>query len=186
MSFTRDTVDALQYAAVLVNTRPSGARDEGLTSIAELVEQFLEWDWTGDLPQSDDELETVRRVRIRLREYWDADLDQAVTITNDLLRDGDARPQLVHHEPLGWHVHATPPDAPFATRVAVDTAMAMVDVIRADELDRLKVCAAEDCDDVLVDLSRNRSRKFCDGTCGNNANVAAYRARQARARQRSS
>jgi len=183
VSFTRDTADALQYAAVLVNTRPTAAHGEGLTSVAELVEQLLEWDWTGDLPGTEDELETVRRVRSRLREYWDADLDQAVLITNDLLRDGDARPQLVNHEPLGWHVHATPSDAPLATRLAVDTAMAMVDVIRADELDRLKVCAAQDCDDVLVDLSRNRSRKFCDGTCGNNANVAAYRARQADARQ---
>lgn len=180
MTFTRDTADALQYAAVLVNTRPTAAHGEGLDSVEQLVEQLLDWDWTGALPTSDAELGPVRRVRARLREYWDADLDRAVAITNDLLRDGDARPRLVTHEPLGWHVHATADDAPLATRLAVDTAMAMIDVIRADELDRLKVCAAQDCDDVLVDLSRNRSRKFCDGTCGNNANVAAYRARQAR------
>ena len=57
--------------------------------------------------------------------------------------------------------------------------MALVDVIRADAVDRLRVCAGEDCEDVLVDLSRNRSRKFCDGTCGTRANVAAYRARKA-------
>ena len=182
MNFTRDTADALQYAAVLVNTRPTSVHGEGLSSVAELADQLLAWDWTGNLPRTEDELETVRRVRTRLREYWDADLEQAVAITNDLLRDGDARPRLVNHEPLGWHVHATESDAPLATRLAVDTAMAMIDVIRADELDRLKVCAAEACDDVLVDLSRNRSRKFCDGTCGNNANVAAYRARRARSR----
>ena len=52
-------------------------------------------------------------------------------------------------------------------------------VIRLGERDRLQVCSAEDCDDVYVDLSRNRSRKFCDGTCGTKANVAAYRARKA-------
>ena len=40
--------------------------------------------------------------------------------------------------------------------------MAFVDVIRTGELDRLRVCAADDCDDVLVDLSKNRSRRFCD------------------------
>ena len=57
--------------------------------------------------------------------------------------------------------------------------MALVDVIRADELDRLRVCAADDCEDVVVDLSKNRSKRFCDGGCGNRANVAAYRARKA-------
>jgi predicted RNA-binding Zn ribbon-like protein len=32
---------------------------------------------------------------------------------------------------------------------------------------------------VFVDLSRNRSRRYCDSrTCGNRLHVAAYRARQ--------
>ena len=35
-----------------------------------------------------------------------------------------------------------------------------------------------DCDDVVVDLSKNRSKRFCDGGCGNRAAVAAYRARK--------
>jgi predicted RNA-binding Zn ribbon-like protein len=33
---------------------------------------------------------------------------------------------------------------------------------------------------VLVDLSKNRSRRFCEQNCGNRANVAAYRARRAK------
>jgi predicted RNA-binding Zn ribbon-like protein len=60
----------------------------------------------------------------------------------------------------------------------VETAMAMVDVIRADEMSRLDTCAADDCDDVVLDLSRNRSRRYCSTTCGNREAVAAYRARQ--------
>ena len=44
---------------------------------------------------------------------------------------------------------------------------------------RLAVCAAPDCEHVLVDLSRNRSKRYCDSrTCGNRLHVAAYRARQ--------
>ena len=31
---------------------------------------------------------------------------------------------------------------------------------------------------LLIDLSRNHSRRFCDDGCGNRANVAAYRARR--------
>ena len=179
MSFTHDTEVALQYAAALVNTRPSPTREEGLETLEDLLEQMAGWGWTGSEPSSSQDLEAVRRVRERLREYWYADVDEAVRITNELLRDGDARPRLVNHEPIGWHIHATEDDAPVAVRMAVDTALAMIDVIRAGELDRLKTCTAGDCDDVFVDLSRNRSRKFCDGTCGNNANVAAYRARKA-------
>jgi len=55
--------------------------------------------------------------------------------------------------------------------------MAMVDVIRAGELSRLSVCADDGCDGLVLDLSRNRSRRFCSTTCANRNAVAAYRAR---------
>jgi predicted RNA-binding Zn ribbon-like protein len=59
--------------------------------------------------------------------------------------------------------------------------MAFIDVVRAGKLDRLRHCAAADCDNVLVDLSKNRSKRYCENGCGNRANVAAYRARRATA-----
>jgi predicted RNA-binding Zn ribbon-like protein len=61
--------------------------------------------------------------------------------------------------------------------MAVETAMAMIDVIRADELSRLSVCADDRCEGLVLDLSRNRSRRFCSTTCANRNAVAAYRAR---------
>ena len=55
----------------------------------------------------------------------------------------------------------------------------VADLIRAGELRRLKTCAAPDCEAVLIDLSRNRSRRFCDtGNCANRQHVAAYRERK--------
>ena len=90
-------------------------------------------------------------------------------------------PQLVRHDDWDWHLHAVADDAPLATRIAVETAMAMIDVIRADEMSRLGVCADDDCGGIVLDLSRNRSRRFCSTTCGNRNAVAAYRARQAKA-----
>ena len=74
---------------------------------------------------------------------------------------------------------AAGPDAPFVVQVAVETAMAMVDLIRADELSRLAICADDTCGGIVLDLSRNRSRRFCSTTCGNRVAVAAYRARRA-------
>ncbi len=47
--------------------------------------------------------------------------------------------------------------------------MAMIDVIRADEMSRLGICADDDCEGVVLDLSRNRSRRFCSTACGNRA-----------------
>ena len=63
--------------------------------------------------------------------------------------------------------------------LGLETAMAMVDVVRADETSRFSVCADDDCEGVVLDLSRNRSRKFCSVACGNRNAVAAYRARHA-------
>jgi predicted RNA-binding Zn ribbon-like protein len=51
-------------------------------------------------------------------------------------------------------------------------------VIRSDETSRLGICADDDCEGLVLDLSRNRSRRFCSTACGNRAAVAAYRARQ--------
>nr|WP_206070738.1 CGNR zinc finger domain-containing protein [Knoellia sp. DB2414S] len=162
----------------MVNTAATLPTDtDDLTTVAELDEFVRAWGWTGSHRHTRAELDEVRDLRPRLREVWLADEDEAVGIVNGLLVEAGALPQLVKHDEWSWHLHATPPEAPLATRMAVEAAMALVDVIRADELDRLRVCAADDCEDVVVDLSKNRSKRYCDGTCGNRANVAAYRAR---------
>ena len=89
-----------------------------------------------------------------------------------------ALPQLVAHDGWDYHLHATPSEAPLPDRIAVETAMGLVDVVRSGELDRLHVCAADGCTHVLVDLSKNRSRCYCSTACANRVNVAAFRARR--------
>ena len=118
-------------------------------------------------------------MRAELHTIWTADEDTAVAMVNSLLDRARALPQLLKHDEWDWHLHATAPAAPLAQRMGVEAAMALVDVIRGKELDRLKVCAADDCRAVLIDLSKNRSRRYCDtGNCGNRAHVAAYRRRK--------
>jgi predicted RNA-binding Zn ribbon-like protein len=56
--------------------------------------------------------------------------------------------------------------------------MAMVDVVRSGELKRLRICALPGCNGVVVDLSKNQSKRFCESGCCNRAAVAAYRARR--------
>jgi predicted RNA-binding Zn ribbon-like protein len=42
----------------------------------------------------------------------------------------------------------------------------------------LSLCAESSCTGIVLDLSRNRSRRFCSTACGNRVAVAAYRARK--------
>jgi predicted RNA-binding Zn ribbon-like protein len=173
--FAHDTEVALTAAAALVNT----ASDGTLETVADLDTFVADWGWTGSRRHTRAELDAVRDLRPRLRSIWESDEDAVVGTVNALLREAQALPQLVRHDGWDYHLHATAPEQALHERMAVEAAMAFVDLVRGAELDRLRVCAAEDCDDVLVDLSKNRSRRYCDGGCGNRANVAAYRARRA-------
>ncbi len=175
MVFAHDSEVALAEATALVNTDRDGR--EYLPDVAALDEFVRTWNWSGDRRRDDAELREVRALRPRLRRLWQADEDEAVEIVNGLLREGNALPQLVRHDQWDYHLHATPPHAPLADRMAVEAAMAFVDVIRQRELDRLGSCDADDCHDVLVDLSKNRSRRYCSTACANRVNVAAFRAR---------
>ncbi len=183
MIFAHDTQVSLLAAAALVNTMSgsvAGDTDlDRLESAGQLDAFVREWGWTGSRTGDTDELDAVRLLRPRLRALWLMGQDDAVTEVNSMLAEAKALPQLVRHDAWDYHLHATPADAPLATRMAVEAAMAFIDVIRAQEMGRLKVCDAQDCDDVVIDLSKNRSRRFCDDGCGNRANVAAYRARRA-------
>ena len=176
MIFAHDTEVALNAAAALVN---SGHDGEALPDVAALDAFVTQWGWTGERTHDVAELDAVRALRPRLERLWTAEEDDAVQLVNGMLREANALPQLVKHDEWDYHLHATPSDAGLDVRMMVEAAMAFVDVIRMKELARLRVCGADDCGDVLVDLSKNRSRRFCDAGCGNRMNVAAYRARQA-------
>ncbi len=186
MLFAHDTEVALAAAAALVNTAPlvtaeGDTGDEDLPDVAALADFVSTWGWTGELRRDEAELRAVRALRPRLRRIWEVDEDEVVQIVNQLLREAKALPQLVRHDEWSYHLHATPPAAPLATRIAVEAAMAVVDVVRSGELSRLRICEYPRCINVVVDLSKNRSKRFCDDGCGNRAAVAAYRARKSRA-----
>src|SRR5688572_20827709 len=168
MAFTHDTEVALGAAAALVNT----ASDPDTLRTPEDLMRFLdEQGWFGGRTGEAAELDGVRALRPRPRELWSLEEAELVPALNAILTEAEALPQLVDHDGLGWHIHAVPQEAPLATRMAVEAAMALIDVVRSGELDRLKRCAADDCDDLVIDLSRNRSRRFCESGCGNRENV---------------
>jgi predicted RNA-binding Zn ribbon-like protein len=176
--FSHDTERSLAETAALVNS--VGLDGDTLVTLADLDDFLARYPYSGVIRRTQEELESVRVLRHRLRRFWTAaNRDEAATLANEILAEADARPYLTRHDEWDWHLHVTRPDAPLADRIAAEAAMAFLDLIRADALDRLRICAADDCEDVLIDLSKNSSKRYCDtGNCGNRTNVAAYRARK--------
>lgn len=178
MVFAPDTEVALRTVVHLINSAANG--DEKLATVEDLDEFLLAEGFSGSRTRDAAELSSVHALRSDLAALWTADEDTAVAGVNRLLRDAHALPQLLKHDQWDWHLHATTREAPLADRMGTEAAMALVDVIRSKEMDRMLVCAADDCDAVVLDLSRNRSKRYCDtGNCANRAHVAAYRARRA-------
>jgi predicted RNA-binding Zn ribbon-like protein len=181
MIFTHDTELTLRAACVLVNTdRVDGEQLGGLSALDTYLDGF---GWTGRRDHDSAELKSVHRLRERLANIWAAadDEEGAAGQVNALLSDTKAQPWLTRHPEMpDWHLHLASVHDPLWQRMGAEMAMALADLIRAGELRRLKICAAPDCEAVLMDLSRNRSRIFCDtGNCGNRQHVAAYRERRA-------
>lgn len=177
MRFAPDTETSLQTVVHLINT--ALPEIDGLLTGADLDEFVTHEGYTGARAHDEAELRSVRHLRGSLRALWLAGEDDAVVIVNNILRNARALPQLVAHDHWGYHLHATSPSAPLAERMAVEAAMAIVDVLRSGELQRLRICAGSDCEAAVLDLSRNRSKLYCQtGNCANREHVRAYRQRQ--------
>ena len=174
MLFAHDTEAALQSAVDLVN---SAEDPDTLTTHEQVDAWYAKHRYTGRRDRDAAELEDLRAVRPVLRELLTVDRDRAAALVNAMLADARAMPQLVRHDDIDWHLHAVSADQPLVRRVVVETAMAVSDLIRGDEMSRLSVCTDTTCGGVVLDLTRNRSRRFCSTTCANRNAVAAYRAR---------
>jgi predicted RNA-binding Zn ribbon-like protein len=180
MLFSHDTEHSLACAVDLVNSAPTGADPErlpDLDALGDFVARHAVSE-VGRLSAAD--LESVRRLRALIRPVFGADSDaDAAGLINDLLARVQVTPRLTDHDGYHWHMHYFAAGAPLAEHLAVDCGMALAHVVSLGETERLRTCAAPDCAQVLVDLSRNRSKRYCDArTCGNRLHVAAYRERQ--------
>jgi predicted RNA-binding Zn ribbon-like protein len=169
-----DTEAALQAAVELVN---SGEDPDTLLTIAEVDAWYARHRYTGRRDRDAAELDDLQGVRPVLRALLTADRDAAAEMINRMLAEARAVPRLVRHDGIDWHIHAVSADEPLVRRVVVETAMAMADLVRGDEMSRLSTCADDTCAGVVLDLTRNRSRRFCSTACANRVAVAAYRAR---------
>ncbi|TDC95333.1 CGNR zinc finger domain-containing protein [Actinomadura sp. 7K507] len=180
MIFTHDTEHALAVVVDLINTGAAASGAERLGGLPGL-RSFVERNAFSDVGRlTDTDLVRVLDLRARFHAVFRAGgVPSAVRRINEIVGEVRTTPHLTDHDGYDWHVHFFAPGAPLGEHLAADCGMALAYVVAAGELDRLRTCEAPDCARVLVDLSRNRCRRYCDSrTCGNRMHVAAYRARQ--------
>ncbi|MDQ3957500.1 MAG: CGNR zinc finger domain-containing protein [Actinomycetota bacterium] len=177
MNFDHYTDPGVGAAVDLVNSLGSNSGYENLRT-PEDVAALLEGnglDHYGPVAESD--LEPLRTLRKRLREIFESPSEkQAAARINALLAESGAAPRMTDHDGR-WHLHYAAERAPLVDRIAAIAAMGLAAGICRWGWERLGICAADDCADVFVDTSRNRSRRYCDASCSTRMNVAAYRAR---------
>lgn len=190
--FNAEVNRALTAAAELINTGEGlkSARHtpdtlhsvEGLKTYVASQDPELEWT-TADASRK--QVEKVRHLREQLRKIWTAAPitdEQPVELINELLKgvgtkliatDGDSSGLCFQQRPVPLSDHT-------ADVMTATVAAALTHLVVEQETGRLRICKGDDCEAAIVDLTRNRSKLFCDfGNCANRAHVRAYRARQA-------
>ncbi|WP_049570038.1 CGNR zinc finger domain-containing protein [Streptomyces sp. SBT349] len=181
MLINHDTRCALDHTVDLLNTAAEDAHDaladvEGLRAfVAGHAVSEVRIDRLGAA-----DLGAVRAVRERFADIFAAPSDRAAAeLINTLVAAAGTTPRLTDHDGHDWHVHYFSPGASVADHLAADCGMALGFMVVAGERERLRRCGAPGCGRAFVDLSRNRSRRYCSSrTCGNRLHVAAYRARR--------
>ncbi len=178
----RVTVDAAAELANVIAGEPHHDV-EGLERTEQLRAVLIAHDFlraagadAGELGALADRLVPVGRM---VRSLPDVDLADAVAAMNGQLEAAAIAPSLSAHDGFALHIHWTGPSTPFAHQVAVDVLMALAQTLCDHGVERFGRCAADDCDRVFYDTTKNRSRRFCsDPRCASRTHTAAHRARR--------
>lgn len=112
----------------------------------------------------------------------DLGAEAASARVNEELTELHVAPSIVDHDEIGPHIHWTPPSARFDDQVVTDVLMAVAQELCDHGTARFGHCAADHCDRLFFDTTRNGSRRFCsDPRCASRTHTADHRARQRQA-----
>ena len=178
-SEARITLDTmLELANSLLDAGPGDA-DGGVDPRAVLAD-------AGFSRAADASAASVRRVATRieallpfLSELPDLDTDTAAARVSEELTEITITPVIVDHGGIGHHLHWTPSTATFDDQVLADMLMALAWEVCDNGTIRFGRCAADDCERLFYDSTRNRSKRFCsDPRCASRTHTADHRARK--------
>ena len=128
------------------------------------------------------DLACLRRLQRELRSVFEAsaagDELRVVDQLNALMAKYPVKPFISGHGATSWHLHVTDESSSVSELLAGEALMGLAFLVCDLGATRLGACQAESCTGVFVDISPNKSRRYCSDRCSSRANVAAYRARQ--------
>jgi predicted RNA-binding Zn ribbon-like protein len=108
-----------------------------------------------------------------------ASIESAIDWINTALAELELTPSLTTHDDAGLHIHWTRDHDTFDDQVIADVLMALAQELADHGTTRFGICAADGCDHVFYDTTRNGSRRFCaDPRCASRTHTADHRARR--------
>ncbi|MFE3544349.1 CGNR zinc finger domain-containing protein [Nocardia sp. NPDC059177] len=154
--------------------------NEPCADAAELARRCAAAGLVLSIPPTEADLATVTAFLARWRQVVVcADRPQRAASLNVLLAEYASAPRLTDHVGDGWHLHfrdpGVPTDRQIAALITVGTALHLTGL----GMDRLGGCAAEGCERVYADTSRNGRQRFCSPACANRSAVRRHRAGRA-------
>lgn len=180
MSHASHLEQVLGSLVALVNSAPPASDVDQLATIPG-VRQFIDDRIITEVarPTAAD-IAALRLVRDQLRSIArEHDEEIRIRLVNAALASSTSHPRLADHDGLGLHLHFFPRNARVADHLLTDCAMAVAELMVSGEGSRLKQCSVPGCGRVFLDMTRNRSRAYCDSRrCGNRIHAAAYRERR--------
>ena len=114
-----------------------------------------------------------------LNRLADGEINASARALNELLKATHAAPQLLQYKGLPWQLHFAGPEVSVATGWLAELATGAAMLLGSDDLELLRRCSAERCDNLFLDATRNHTQRFCSTACQNRTKVAAFRARGA-------
>lgn len=175
MPIDPETREALETAVWLVNSQTPS---DGLNEVCDLENLLDKRNYAGRFDRDDEELHAVRASRTQMHRMLTAAREEAHVLINAVLQTHNALPRLRKNRSGDWHTRALDLGMPLPHQLLVELAMAMCALVIADETSRIGICHGRNCNRLHIDLSRNKSRRFCSQACSNRTSVAAYRQRQ--------
>ena len=164
-----------QVAAELVNTRPRDTDPpEKLVGLDDLESLLADCPEPAP-PVTEADLAPVRALRPVLLRAFEASTPEAFSeAVNPLLARARTGWQMAPGADGEWALGPVS-DEQVAGWLGARAARGLAELVIAYGVERLHVCAADDCMCAAVDVSRNGTRRFCSRTCANRTNVRRHR-----------
>ena len=171
-----------QFGVDLVSSEPDELDAADPLASIEGLRAFLRTrEWLARRVEATD-LAPLVELRHDLRAVFDAAgagrSAEAVGTLNRLLEQHRPQPSISGHDDSDWHLHVADDRGPVATEFATGAVMGLTMAFLDLGPERFGTCADPRCRGVFLDVSRNRSRRYCSDRCASRANVAAHRQRQ--------